>query len=200
VKAANENTSSALDTFWEEIIALRDTFKFEFFYPEIGQFKADIEEEMNRVDLSWKARLASGQARNIVREMDFLVAHSVLRPFSEAYSIIADVMYAEDGTAALDESDIVSAALKLGRQAYLQRRISSEESIGKLMFSNGYKLATNRGLVWGGKDMKAARENFVRELNGITHRLRQISEISALKSSDPGEDSRATILSVVGSD
>lgn len=198
MKASAQNVTTPLETFWDEIIALRDVFKFEFFYPEIDIFKADIEAELTRIDVNWRTRILAGQAGDILRDMDLLVAHSVLRPFAEAYSVIADVMYAEDGVSALDENDIVASALKLGKQAYLQRRISSEESIGKLMFSNGYKLATNRGLVWGGKDMKAARQGFVRELNGITRRLRQISEIAANKSFDPGEGSRATFLSVVG--
>ena len=163
-------------------------------------FKNDIENELALTDENWKARIVAGQSGELLREMSWLVAHAVMRPFAEAYSIVADVMYAEDGVKALEENDIVAAALKLGKQAYLQRRISSEESIGKLMFSNGYKLALNRGLVRGGTDMKAARQGFVRELNGITYRLRQISEISANKNSNPGEGARATILSVVGKD
>jgi glycerol-3-phosphate O-acyltransferase len=40
----------------------------------------------------------------------------------------------------------VQQSLAYGRQAYLQRRISSEASIGKLFFSNGYKLMDNYGL------------------------------------------------------
>ena len=132
--------------------------------------------------------------------MDFHVAHAVLRPFAEAYSIVADVLLAADGTNAIEEAEVVSGALNLGQQSYLQRRITSEESIGKLMFSNGFKLATNRGLIRDGTDMKAARMGFVRELNEITRILRQISELPGRQRAEPGEGSRATILSVVGKD
>jgi hypothetical protein len=48
--------------------------------------------------------------------------------------------------APLSEKDCVQQSLAYGRQAYLQRRISSEASIGKLFFSNGYKLLDNYGL------------------------------------------------------
>ena len=43
-------------------------------------------------------------------------------------------------------------ALKFGRQAYLQRRISSEASIGKLLFSNGFKMLESRRLTEAGGD------------------------------------------------
>ena len=192
--------ANALDTFWEKVVALRDVFKFEFFYPELDKFREEIEDEIAYVNPGWKAKLAAGGASELLKDMEFHVAHAVLRPFAEAYSIVADVMLAEDGTDALKESDIVAGALKLGKQAYLQRRISSEESIGKLMFSNGFKLASNRGLVRGGADIKAARMSFVRDLNDITAGLRRISEIVEQKRLEPREGSRATVLSVVGNE
>jgi glycerol-3-phosphate O-acyltransferase len=40
----------------------------------------------------------------------------------------------------------VEQSLAEGRQAYMLRRISSEASIGKILFENGYKLAENFGL------------------------------------------------------
>ena len=200
IKASDTSPGSAHETFWGEVVQLRDLFKFEFFYPEIEQFKVSVEEELMRVDNGWKARLATGKATALVQDMDLLVAHAVLRPFAEAYSIVADVMLASTSMGALEENDVVSGALKLGKQAYLQRRISSEESIGKLMFSNGFKLASNRGLVRGGTDMKAARMSFVRELNDVTRRLHRISEFAAEKRLGPGEPIRDPVLSVVGKD
>ena len=46
----------------------------------------------------------------------------------------------------IDEKTCVAKALTYGKQAYLQRRISSEASIAKLLFQNGYKLADHLGL------------------------------------------------------
>ena len=109
-------------------------------------------------------------------------------------------MLSADSKSPIEKDEIVSGALKLGKQAYLQRRITSEESIGKLMFSNGFKLASNRGLVRGGTDMKAARMGFVRELNDITHRLRQVGEIVNEKRLTSSPETGTTILSVVGKD
>ena len=199
-KAMTVQANNAHDTFWSEVVGLRDVFKFEFFYPEVDQFKADIEQELDRTDAGWKAKLAGGQAADLLRDMPFLASHAVLRPFAEAYSIVADVMLSADSKSPIEKDEIVSGALKLGKQAYLQRRITSEESIGKLMFSNGFKLASNRGLVRGGTDMKAARMGFVRELNDITHRLRQVGEIVNEKRLTSSPETGTTILSVVGKD
>ena len=200
VKASKESSPKALDTFWNEVISLRDVFKFEFFYPDLEIFRSQIEEEIELENPNWKSIVAGGGSLKLLRQMDFHVAHAVLRPFAEAYSVVADVMLAADGAGALTKDEIVAGALKMGKQAFLQRRISSEESIGKLMFSNGYKLAENRGLVRGGTDMKAARMSFVRELNDVTARLHQISEIVTQKRLEPGEDTREAVLSVVGND
>ena len=46
-----------------------------------------------------------------------------------------------------EQKEFVQQCLAYGRQAYLQRRISSEASIGKLLFANGYRLLDNLGLV-----------------------------------------------------
>ena len=53
-------------------------------------------------------------------------------------------------TDTLEEEACVTDALKFGRQAYLQRRISSESSIGKLLFKNGFKMLQSRQLTEGG--------------------------------------------------
>ena len=58
----------------------------------------------------------------------------------------------------------------------LQRRITSEESIGKLMFSNGAKLAQNRGLMDAGSH--ESRQAFVNEINDVARRLRAVNTIS----------------------
>ena len=68
--------------------------------------------------------------------------------------------------------------MKLGRQAYLQRRISSESSIGKLLFKNGYQMLANRSLTEGGDDsMKEQRANMALELRDVLRRIEVIRAI-----------------------
>ena len=69
-------------------------------------------------------------------------------------------------------------ALKLGRQAYLQRRISSEASIGKLLFNNGFKMLQSRGLTDAGEPMLAERR--LKQSHQLRDLLRRLDLIRAI--------------------
>ena len=78
----------------------------------------------------------------------------------------------------LEEETCVTEALKFGRQAYLQRRISSEASIGKLLFSNGYKMLQSRRLTdAGGPILAEQRLAQARQLRDLLRRLDLIRAI-----------------------
>ena len=182
---AQSTANDRAEKFWAEIIDLRDLYKFEFFYPEIDQFKAEIAAELTRIDPNWQAAFVDDAINTLLPQMTPFVSHAVLRPFTEAYSIVADILLDQTDKAELTEPLVVEAALKLGKQAFLQRHITSEESIGKLMFSNGYKLAANRGLAPGNTaDLKAARLKFAKRLAEISSYLQHIRDISE-KASTP---------------
>jgi len=196
---AAEGELSGEDGFWREIEDLRDIYKFEFFYPEFELHKKDIIAELDRYDPGWRKLLLEGGA--LLGRMEPLVSHSVLRPFTEAYSIVADILIDHKFDDENAEKSIVDAALKLGKQAFLQRRITSEESIGKLMFSNGYQLAANRGLAPGDtNDLKAARLIFARKLKNIARRLQRLRELSERADRDYLKEKDVANLKVAGKD
>ncbi|MEM1191388.1 MAG: glycerol-3-phosphate 1-O-acyltransferase [Pseudomonadota bacterium] len=138
---------SGVDAFWEEAERLRDFFKFEFFYAPREQFRRDMSDELSRFEPAWEAALVDAPAAaSLFQRLQPRVAHSVLLPFVEAYRVVADVLARQPDAEALEEKDCVQQALSYGRQAYLQRRISSQASIGRLFFSNAYSLFDNFGL------------------------------------------------------
>ncbi|MEO0435670.1 MAG: glycerol-3-phosphate 1-O-acyltransferase [Pseudomonadota bacterium] len=144
---------SGADNFRGECERLRDYFKFEFFYAPTSEFLIEVDEEMNRLEPDWETQLnESGGALNLFGRLTPRMSHSVLLPFVEAYRVVADILAKHEAGETLDEKECVDQALAYGRQAYLQRRISSEASIGKLLFSNGYRLMDNLGLVESGAD------------------------------------------------
>ncbi|MEL7028641.1 MAG: 1-acyl-sn-glycerol-3-phosphate acyltransferase [Pseudomonadota bacterium] len=177
LKAAEVEDGAPLNAFWTEIAALRDLFKFEFFYPEWETHQAQLRKELARWDSGWETLLASGQAAKLLSRGQPLLAHAVLRPFAEAYTVVADVLLHLEPGADDGEKPVVAAALKLGKQLYLQRRIAGLESVGRLMFSNGYRLAANRGLFDVAGDVTGARVGFLRELSDVARRIRQIEAI-----------------------
>jgi glycerol-3-phosphate O-acyltransferase len=197
----DRNDSDAAAGFWEETDRLRDFFKFEFFYPEKSVFRRQLEEELERADPDWAARLQSGSAGALalLERMRPLVAHASLLQFVEAYSVVFDLLARLEPNVALEEGDCVNRALKQGRQAYLQRRITSEASIGKILFSNGYRLAANLELTeGGGQDVSGRRIRLLQVFKELSLRLDRLrlmaASAGAQRSSRPrkvGEDATA---------
>jgi glycerol-3-phosphate O-acyltransferase len=181
-----------LERFRAETERLRDLFKFEFFYPEKTEFRQQVERELSRTDPDWQGQLGrDGQkALQLLEESRPLVAHASLVPFVEAYSVVFDLLARLDPSATLDEADGIARALKEGRQAYLQRRITSEASIGKLLFGNALRLAANLGLTSGqaaegGADLRERRIRLLREFKELSRRLDRIRLMAWSADPDP---------------
>ena len=170
-----------VDEFWLEANRLRDMFKFEFFYSPTEEFNDDIRSELEFFDSQWEAKLGEGgsYAKHFVTQMTPLVAHASLRPYIESYRIVADVFARLNVDQTLDEKTAVAACFKYGRQAYLQRRISSKASIGEILFKNGYKLLDSYGLVQvGPSDLVEQRKNLSKSLRQLAHRLEHLRALA----------------------
>src|SRR6185437_11445953 len=139
-----------VEAFWDEIARLRDLLKFEFYFKERDEHRRQVAAEMARHDPSWEARLRSGPAAadELLAGMRPLVSHVVVRPFVEAYRLVADVLVHDSGPVTAD-SDVVREALGLGRQYVAQHRLRSSESVSALLFQTALQLARNRGLLEG---------------------------------------------------
>jgi glycerol-3-phosphate O-acyltransferase len=178
--------------FWGETERLRELFKFEFFYPPREAFRAGLEAELERVDPNWEQRLAGDrlQARRLARRLQPYLGHAVLLPYVEAYGVVVELLARLGPGEQLEQKQCVELALKEGRQAYLLRRISSEASIGRILFENGYRLAVHLGLAGAGTEQAVAgRRALLWELRSLAHRMERMrhealaraEEIMALK-------------------
>jgi glycerol-3-phosphate O-acyltransferase len=178
VAALRENVVAE---FWQEADRVRDLFKFEFFYAPTEEFHDQLREEMQRYSEQWETLLETeaGYAQRLLAELTPLVAHTTLLSFVEAYRVVADVLALKADDVELEEKECISQSLAYGRQAYLQRRISSEASIGKLLFQNGYKLMANRGLTAAGDAHTGQRRKQASaELRELAHRIEIIKTIA----------------------
>jgi glycerol-3-phosphate O-acyltransferase len=177
LRASEAPEGETLEVFWQETLRLRDFFKFEFFYPSKKKFKKQLRVELERTDPRWEDCLLAGQHETLLMlsGMQPLLAHATLLPFVEAYSVVFDLLARLGATGSLQEDECVAQALKAGKQAYLQRRITSEASIGKLLFQNGYKLAQNLELTAGGPDdVSARRIQLLRDFKELSRKLERI--------------------------
>ncbi len=178
VLRARDAPADPVGAFWEEIARLRDLLKFEFYFQDREEHRRQVGTEMDRHEPWWEERLRAGpdSAEALLAGMRPLVSHVVVRPFVEAYRIVADVLAHDDGLC--DEAEIVRRALGLGRQYVAQRRLRSSESVSALLFKTALQVAGNRGLLEPGDDLAARRAAFVAELRDLVRRLDQIEDLA----------------------
>lgn len=174
LKAREMKEENAETVFWDETERLRDLFKFEFFYPEKRQYRQNLEAELTRSDPEWQAKLSHGgvMLKGLINRFQPLVGHAVFLPFVEAYTIILDILARLELGETIDKKACVETALKEGRQAYLLRRITSEASIGKILFENGFKMAAGLGLTGDSTAaVIAERKALLRKFRALSRRM-----------------------------
>jgi glycerol-3-phosphate O-acyltransferase len=183
VLGALEGSVDPVGAFWAEIARLRDLLKFEFYFQDRDEHRRQVQAEMDRHDPSWQERLAGGpvEADVLLATMRPLVSQVVVRPFVEAYRIVADVLAEDillgrDGLA--DSGEVIRRALGLGQQYVAQRRLRSAEAVSALLFQTALQLADNKGLLEAGPDVPARRAAFLGELRDLLRRLDQVEDLA----------------------
>ena len=187
VLRARDASTDPVRAFWAEIARLRDLLKFEFYFKDRDEHRRQVHAEMDRHEPGspgWEERLRAGpmEADALLAQMRPLVSHVLVRPFVEAYRIVADVLAGPDvptgSGGSADRDEVTRRALGLGRQYVAQRRLRSSESVSVLLFQTALQLAGNRGLLGPGEDIAAERAGFQAELRDLLRRLDEIENLA----------------------
>jgi glycerol-3-phosphate O-acyltransferase len=187
VLRARDADTDPVGAFWAEIARLRDLLKFEFYFKDRDEHRRQVHAEMDRHQPGspgWEERLRAGsmEADALLAQMRPLVSHVLVRPFVEAYRIVADVLAGPDvptgSDGSADRDEVTRRALGLGRQYVAQRRLRSSESVSVLLFQTALQLAGNRGLLGPGEDLAAQRAGFQAELRDLLRRLDEIENLA----------------------
>lgn len=185
--AATEDAEGSVDglvqptAVRDEALRLRELLKFEFLFSARAQFEKELADEVRligRVDDTSKAASAP-DVRGLLEKADVLLAHLVLRPFLDAYHIVADRL-ADYDDESFDESEFLAECLEVGKQWELQRRIASAESRSMELFKTALRLARHRELVDGFGDPEIARRRreFADEIATAIARVNTIAELA----------------------
>ena len=166
-----------LQVGWEEAKRMRDLLKFEFFFPSRAGFEDDLRTELRLLVGEGVTEMTPVKARELLVRARPHLAHLVLRPFLDAYLVVADRL-ADRGDGPVDEADLLADSLAVGQQWALQRRVASEESISLELFRTALALARHKGLLEGGEGVGSAREAFAVELRDSVRRVNIIGEIA----------------------
>jgi glycerol-3-phosphate O-acyltransferase len=160
------------EAFWEEVFALRDLLKFDFFFEQREQFRTSIGAALDRRLPDWREHLAKGDGPNdMLDEMRPLLAFAVLRPFVEAYLIVARALLGEPVDEPIDRKAFAKRCLSLGGQWLRQDEIRSPEAVSKYLFQPAIQLAEHRKLTVPGADLTARRQQFADQLTDIDRRI-----------------------------
>lgn len=172
-------------TVRDEALRLRELLKFEFLFSARAQFEKDLADEVRligRVEDTSKSA-AAADVRRLLASADLLLAHLVLRPFLDAYHIVA-VRLAAYEDESFDEEEFLAECLEVGKQWELQRRIASAESRSMELFKTALRLVRHRELVDGFERPCVAqrRREFADEIQTAIRRVNDIAELARTRS------------------
>ena len=136
---------------------LRDLLKFDFYFADSAAFREHVAEEMSWQE-DWEAQVSTGDIDVLLRARRPLIAGAMLRPFFEAYEIVADVL--RDAPAEIDEKDLTKKALGVGRQYIAQNRVRSNEAVSALLFATARQVVADQNLLAPAADLAERRTGF----------------------------------------
>ena len=169
-------------TGWEKALAVRELLKFDFFFAGRDEFADELWREfaiMTGRGQDPSAPLDNEEVARSLNESDLVVAHLVLRPFVDAYRVLAEELTNVGTDRGVDEQLLLKRCLRLGRQWSLQHRIT-EESVSGEMFSTAVKLARHRGLIdpeGDADDLADRRSALLAELDDLQGSIAELARI-----------------------
>jgi glycerol-3-phosphate O-acyltransferase len=183
---ARRAESGRLEAFWSQAMRLRDLLKFDFYFADSTAFREHVAEEMSWHDRTrggqstddWESHVAEGgdQIDMLLRAKRPLIAGAMLRPFVEAYEIVADVL--RDAPANIDEKDLTKRALGVGRQYVAQDRVRSNDAVSALLFATARQVAADQHLLEPAADLDERRAAFLAELRAVLRDMDKVEHIA----------------------
>jgi glycerol-3-phosphate O-acyltransferase len=169
--------SDRLEAFWSQVMRLRDLLKFDFYFADSAAFREHVGEEMSWHE-DWETHVAAGgdQIDVLLRAKRPLIAGAMLRPFFEAYEIVADVL--RDAPAEIDEKDLTKRALGVGRQYVAQDRVRSNDAVSALLFATARQVAADQHLLEPAADLGERRAAFLAELRAVLRDMDKVEQIA----------------------
>ncbi|EON24870.1 MULTISPECIES: lysophospholipid acyltransferase [Nocardioides] len=175
--AAESDSGDIVAVAEAEALRLRELLKFDFFFSGRHEFGADIVAELRGVADPTRDRRKADTAELRARLATTRphVAHLVLRPFLDAYHVVADRL--ADLDVPFSEPEFLDDCIAVGQQWALQGRITSDESVTLELFRTALRLADHRGLLDSETpDLDKLRHAFADEIAMTTARVDTIAE------------------------
>ncbi|WP_067899500.1 1-acyl-sn-glycerol-3-phosphate acyltransferase [Nocardia vaccinii] len=170
VSSTERTQATALD----DALRLRDLLKFEFFFAGRSEFAAALQSELDLITGGNGISLTSIDAPTASTCLDrvgLFVAPLMLRPFIDAYAVVAYQLADLGDSTEFDEPWFIQRCLAVGNQWALQRRNASAESTSTEMFDTALRLVRHLGLLNDRPDLGSSRVAFRSEIQSIQARI-----------------------------
>ncbi len=187
IKVADYPKEKRLHGFWEEIMALRDLFKFEFFFSKKPVFSDEIEKDMDYLDEDWRNKMQGPKSEviKLLSNQGILVSQAVLSIYLEAYQVVARALQSIDKDVEITEQNLLHACMFLGDELHWQGRIHRIESVSKPLILNGIRLVRNLDLIPTEKNDKTKEiDTFLARLKEMSGHITELQEIIISKKTE----------------
>ena len=177
VHAARAAEGERVDAFWAQAMRLRSLLKFDFYFAPSATFRENIAEELTWND-DWESQLDAGPdaVDALLLAKRPLMADAMLRPFFEAYEIVADVLC--DAPTDIGDKELTKMALGVGSQYAAQGLVSNTESVSALLFATARQVAADQKLLEPSSDLRERRRAYLGELREIIADMERIYQLS----------------------
>ncbi len=180
VKIKDDTSSDRILHFWEEIMRLRNLFKFEFFYTNKPQFSSEIEEELLLFDKNWRKILAdpTKEIAPLLEKQELFVSNAILFIYIEANKVVCHTLNCWDLEDEFLEEDFIELCLFKGKELHWQGRIRRLDSVSKPFLVSALRLAKNSKItpVEGVIDYEQL-ESWMNLLEDLTQRLSFLQQL-----------------------
>jgi glycerol-3-phosphate O-acyltransferase len=194
--AREHATGDLRESIWNHALSLRQLLKFDFFFSTRAEFADEMLAEVGLIDPNWEGRkvrepiVTRAQIDLWFERSKPHLAHIILRPFFDAYRVVADQLARWPHDREVDQDMLLERCLGYGQQQVLQANLHSAESVTLELFRNALKLADNKGLLAGtGRGLREQRKVFAEHLRQIIDDLETLGRLQRVHQSGPAPTS-----------
>lgn len=180
IKIKDNKSPNRILHFWEEIMHLRNTFKFEFFYTNKPKFSTEIEEELSLFHKDWRKIITdpNGDISTLLKKQELFVSKGLLLIYLEANKVVCHTLNSWDLEDDFIDSEFLDLCLFKGKELHWQSRITRLDSVSKPFLTNSLRFAKNAKLIpIEGKIDYDGLESWMEELDEFTNRLNELQKL-----------------------
>ncbi len=188
LKIAQTEPKERLVVFWTEIMSLRDTFKFEFFYSSKEVFTEEIEAELAFLRKDWQRYFfeQKSDVERFLTKQKILIAPVILNNYVEAYKVVGQGLQIWDATIPFENDKFIDYCLFLGEEMHWLGQIRRVEAVSKPFLQNGVRLINNLKLVPSVNEADKQRiKDFNAVLKNMSQRMNKLQGFTLDKYDDP---------------